>query len=157
MLDLSNGRHFNSILSIGADKGIYHKQHLVPFGEFIPFRWLFEPLISLLKYKKGDLSYGPENQPFLKVAGFPVGVSICFEIAFGEEIIDDLPDIALLINITNDAWLGDTIAPHQHLEIARMRALETGRYLLRAANSHYQSKGSSIIINTNAQNFGARR
>ena len=140
--DLTDGRHFNSILAIGTDMGIYHKQHLVPFGEYIPFRWVFDPLIALLEYKKGDLSHGPKFQPSFRVAGYPIGVSICFEIAFGEEIISDLPDAALLINITNDAWFGNTIAPHQHLEIARMRALETGRYLLRAANT-----GISAIIN----------
>lgn len=142
VLDLNDGRHFNSILSIGAETSLYHKRHLVPFGEYIPFRWAFEPLIRLLDYKKGDYSPGPDFQPPLRVAGYPVRASICFEIAFGEEIINSLPHAAWLINVTNDAWFGDSSAPHQHLEIARMRALETGRYLLRSANT-----GISAIIN----------
>ena len=79
-------------------------------------------------------------------AGQPIGVSICYEDAFGEEVIDALPEATLLANVSNDAWFGDSLAPHQHLEIARMRALETGRYLLRATNT-----GVSAIIGSRGE------
>ena len=68
-------------------------------------------------------------------------MSICYEDAFGAEIIQALPDAAYLINASNDAWFGDSLAPYQHLQIARMRALETGRYLLRSTNT-----GISAIV-----------
>lgn len=77
----------------------------------------------------------------MTVAGLKVGASVCYEDAFGEEVIDALPEAGLLVNVSNDAWFGDSLAPHQHLEIARMRAKETGRYLLRATNT-----GISAII-----------
>jgi apolipoprotein N-acyltransferase len=64
-----------------------------------------------------------------------VGLSVCYEFAFGEELIEALPKATLLINVSNDAWFGDSIGPHQNLEMARMRAVETGRYLARATNT----------------------
>ena len=67
--------------------------------------------------------------------GFDIGISICYEDTFGEEVIEALPDAGILVNISNDAWFGDSLAPHQHLQMARMRAKEAGRYLLRATNT----------------------
>jgi len=77
----------------------------------------------------------------LHAAGYPVGSSICYEVIFGEEVAATLPEAAWLVNVSNDGWFGDSLAPHQHLEMARMRALETGRYLMRATNT-----GISAII-----------
>ncbi len=88
-----------------------------------------------------SFSAGSRGQAPLVVAGIPVGVSICYEDAFGEEVIEQLPLARLLVNVSNDAWFGDSIAPHQHLEMARMRALEGGRFLLRATNN-----GISAIV-----------
>ena len=70
-----------------------------------------------------------------------MGTSICFEVAFSKEIAAALPQAALLVNVSNDAWFGDSLAPHQHLEMARMRSIETGRPMLRATNT-----GISAII-----------
>ena len=81
-------------------------------------------------------------QPLLALLGARIAVTICYEDVFGEEVIDAMPEARLLVNISNDAWFGDSLAPHQHLEMARMRALETGRYLLRATNT-----GISAVIN----------
>ncbi|MEA2094002.1 MAG: apolipoprotein N-acyltransferase, partial [Pseudomonadota bacterium] len=78
--------------------------------------------------------------------GYPVATSICYEVIFGEQIIKDLPEAALLVNVSNDAWFGKSLAPHQHLEMARMRAKETGRPLLRATNT-----GISAIIDHGGQ------
>jgi apolipoprotein N-acyltransferase len=82
-----------------------------------------------------DFTPGARDQPLLEVAGHPVGTSICFEAAFGSEIRLALPEAQFLVNVSNDAWFGDSPAPHQHLQMARMRALETGRYMARATNT----------------------
>jgi len=87
------------------------------------------------------LTAGPREQPSMRVGDSVLGVSICFEDVFSREILLALPQANLLINVTNDAWFGDSSAPHQHLQIARMRARETGRPMLRAANT-----GVSAII-----------
>ena len=133
-------RIFNSLVTLGGDVQIYNKQHLVPFGEYLPMRWVFEVFRSLVTIPMSDLSAG-EGSSVLQMKGIPIGVSICYEAAFGEEIKRALPDAQLLMNVTNDAWFGDSLAPHQHLQIARTRSLETGRYMVRAANT-----GVSAVI-----------
>jgi apolipoprotein N-acyltransferase len=133
--DPESGRYYNSVLALGDPPALYHKRHLVPFGEFVPLAALLGRVLDLLNAPMSDFSAGPRDQPPLEVAGLRLGVSICYEDAFGEEVIDPLPEATLLVNLSNDAWFGDSIAPHQHLEIARMRALETGRELVRATNT----------------------
>ena len=136
-----DGVYYNAIANLGATEGHYHKRHLVPFGEFFPFKSLMRDLSMLLSIPMSDFTRGQAEQSTLEVAGYRAGVSICYEVAFPREIAAALPQAAFLVNVSNDAWFGDTIAPHQHLEIARMRALEAGRYLLRGTNS-----GISAII-----------
>lgn len=134
-------RYFNSVVQLGAANAYYDKRHLVPFGEYLPFdRWL-RPLLDFLRIPMSDFSSGDRVQPPIVVDGHVVGVSICYEDAYAAEVSRALPEAGLLVNVSNDAWFGDSIAPHQHLQIARMRALEAGRYLLRATNT-----GISAII-----------
>lgn len=133
-------RIYNSLVTIGGETQFYHKQHLVPFGEYWPMRWLFGVLRGLIVIPMSDLSPG-EGEPVVTMQGIPLGVSICYEAVFGEEIIQALPQAQLLANVSNDAWFGDSLAPHQHLQIIRSRARETGRYMLRATNT-----GISAII-----------
>ena len=83
----------------------------------------------------GDLTSGGATQTPLNVAGQKVAVNICYEDAFGEEIIRALPQATLLVNVTNDAWYGDSYAAMQHNQLSQMRALETGRMMLRATNT----------------------
>ncbi len=130
-----NGSYFNSVASIGKQPGFYYKYHLVPFGEYIPFQSSLGNLLELLDIPLSAFSAGEAKQVNLKSAGETIGASICYEDAYGELIRKSLPSATLLVNISNDAWFGNSIAPHQHLEIARMRALETGRYLLRTTNT----------------------
>ncbi|MCZ6892963.1 MAG: apolipoprotein N-acyltransferase [Gammaproteobacteria bacterium] len=130
-----NKRYFNSIIDLGSTPGRYDKRHLVPFGEVFPSKGLLRDLALLLDIPMSDFTPGREDQTTVEVAGYAAGLSICYEDAFPREIARALPDAAFLVNVSNDAWFGDTIAPHQHLEIARMRALETGRYLLRGTNT----------------------
>jgi apolipoprotein N-acyltransferase len=82
-----------------------------------------------------DIASGSDNQALLTAAGVPVGMSICFEDAFARDVIKDLPQAGLLVNVSNDAWFEDSQEPHQHHAIARMRALETGRYMIRSTNT----------------------
>ncbi len=136
-----DGTYLNGVTSIGTQSGFYYKHHLVPFGEYIPFQSIFGELLKLLDVPMSEFSAGAAQQTNLTSAGEAIGVSICYEDAFGELIRNSLPSATLLVNVSNDAWFGDSIAPHQHLEIARMRALESGRYLLRATNT-----GISAVI-----------
>lgn len=137
------GSYYNSVISIGVSPTqVYRKSHLVPFGEFIPLRPLLAPVVEAMAIPLTDFSRGALTQRPLAVAGQRVAVNICYEDAFGEEIIRQLPEATLLVNVSNVAWFGDSIAPQQHLQIAQMRALETGRYMLRATNT-----GMTAVVN----------
>jgi len=130
-----NEGYYNALLRLGADgRGQYRKRHLVPFGEYMPLRALLAPLARWWAVPMSDFSPG-RGRPLLTLAGRPAGMSICYEDAFGAEVVQALPEAAFLVNVSNDAWFGDSLAPHQHLEMARMRALETGRWMLRATNT----------------------
>jgi len=127
-------RYYNSVVTLGtAPRQVYHKVHLVPFGEFVPpgFGWV----LHVLQIPLSDFSRGSPAQTPLAVAGQRVAVNICYEDAFGDEIARSLPEATLLVNVSNVAWFGDSLAPSQHLQIARLRAIETGRMHLTAANS----------------------
>lgn len=132
---------YNAVLAVGTDRGRYYKRHLVPFGEYFPVPDFLVPLLDMVNMRYQSFAAGPEKQPLISVDGVALGISICFEDAFPREIALALPKAGILVNVTNDAWFADTTAPHQHLQIARMRALESGRPLLRAANT-----GISAVI-----------
>ncbi len=127
-------RYYNGLLVLSDAGGWYYKRHLVPFGEYFPVPAFVRSWMRLMSLPYDDISPGRENQPILSAAGQKLGLTICYEDAFGGQQLENLRDAALLINVTNNAWYGDSTAPHQHLQIARMRALEAGRYLVRAAN-----------------------
>ena len=140
-LDLETWQYFNSIIALNGARGFYNKQHLVAFGEYLPLRWLIGDTLDALAVPNADFTPGQAGQALLQAAGYPVGASICFEVAFARVINASLPEAALLVNVSNDGWFGRSLAPFQHLEIARVRAKETGRALLRATNT-----GISAII-----------
>jgi len=104
-------------------------------------RIVITPAVALVCLGQSGFRAGGKDQTPLTLNGRPVGASICYEDVFPREIRRPLPQATLLVNVSNDAWFGDTIAPHQHLEIARMRSLEMGREMLRATNT-----GISAII-----------
>jgi len=128
-----DNRVLNSVLNVNG--GVYQKRHLVPLGEYIPLRFLIEFFNKFVKIPMSDIASGDEEQELLVAAGIPLGVSICFEEAFSRDVIRDLPEAKLLVNVSNDAWFEDSHEPHQHHAIARMRALETGRYMIRSTNT----------------------
>ena len=141
--DGRNGEYYNSLFSFGASpEQRYRKHHLVPFGEFIPLKPVFGWIIHVLQIPLSDFSRGGLDQKPLALAGQRVAVNICYEDVFGEEIISQLPAATLLVNVSNDAWFGRSIGPQQHLQISQMRALESGRMMLRATNT-----GVTAIIN----------
>jgi len=136
------GDYFNAMISLGVSgRASYHKRHLVPFGEYLPLKPLLDPVLHWLHIPMSDFAVGNGGKPLITLAGHPAGINICYEDAFADEVLRALPEAHFLVNASNDAWFGDSLAPHQHLQIARMRALESGRYLLRATNT-----GISAII-----------
>ncbi|MHB1236196.1 MAG: apolipoprotein N-acyltransferase [Gallionella sp.] len=137
VFERDNGNYYNSVFTLGVDaEQHYRKQHLVPLGEFIPLRPVLGWFINgVLDIPMGDLTSGDRLQAPLDIIGQHVAVNICYEDAFGEEIIRALPQATLLVNVTNDAWYGHSQAAAQHNQISRMRALETGRMMLRATNT----------------------
>ena len=143
-----HGSYYNSVFSLGVDEEQhYRKQHLVPFGEFIPLRPLLGWFINgVLNIPMGDLARGDALQAPLDVAGQHVAVNICYEDVFGEEIIRALPQATLLVNVSNDAWYGHSHAAAQHNQISQMRAMESGRMMLRATNT-----GVTSIIGTHGK------
>ena len=135
--DFEKQRIYNSVVMLdGAGRQIYRKRHLVPFGEYFPVPDFVREWMRLMSLPNSDISPGNAIQPLLQTPdGQKLAVAICYEDAYGSEQLYALPDATILINVSNDAWFGDSIAPHQHLEIARMRALEAGRPVVRATNT----------------------
>ncbi len=142
------GRYYNTMLSLGSgtERGMYHKNHLVPFTEYLPMKWLLGGVVDFMQVPMSDFSRGGAEQTPLRVAGQRAGIAICFEDAFGEEMIRALPEATFLVNVSNDAWFDDSWAPPQHLQMARMRALETERPMLRGTNT-----GITAVIDAKGQ------
>ncbi len=131
------GNIYNSvfIVSDGRQQS-YRKRHLVPFGEYFPVPPAVRRWMKMQNLPHSDLTAGEAVQPLLVTAnGARLAVAICYEDAYGAEQLYAFPEANLLINVSNDAWFGDSIAPHQHLQIARMRALEVGRDAIRSTNT----------------------
>ena len=127
--------YYNSILSLDKTITWYDKNHLVPFAEFFPVPHFVRTWLRLMSLPYEDFTRGGDDQPPLPVAGVNLGATICYEDAYGNAMIGVLRKADALVNVTNDAWFGHSTARYQHFQIARMRALEAGRYLIRAANN----------------------
>lgn len=142
---LSGGFHrdgdntYNAFRQLGGDKALYTKRHLVPFGEYMPFRFLLDFVSRFVIIPMSDLSRGGGPRELMPIKGESLGLSICYEDVFGEEMAESFPGATILVNISNDAWFGDMPAPQQHQQIARMRALEFQRPLLRVTNTGISS------------------
>lgn len=139
--DFERKQYRNGLLAMSDELEWYYKRRLVPFGEFFPVPKFVRGWMRLMSLPYVDFAAGDRDQPALNAAGVKLGATICYEDAYGAEQRAVLRDATVLINVTNDAWFGDSTAPHQHLQIARMRALEAGRFLLRAANN-----GITVVI-----------
>jgi apolipoprotein N-acyltransferase len=136
--NVETAQYFNGLLVMpvsGSDRGgWYYKRHLVPFGEYFPVPATVRSWMRLMSLPNEDFTPGSDRQATLGAAGQKLGLTICYEDAFGSQQLAVLREATLLINVTNNGWFGDSMAPHQHLQIARMRALEAERYLVMATN-----------------------
>lgn len=132
----TQSRVYNSLVALGPDGvSIYRKRHLVPFGEYLPLRPWLGWLLDYLHIPMADFSAWPGAQPPLTGGGQRLGATVCYEDAFGDAQRRSIAHSSLLVNVSEDAWFGESLAPHQHLEISRMLALASGRDLMRATNT----------------------
>jgi apolipoprotein N-acyltransferase len=120
---------------MGADNMIYNKRHLVPFGEYFPVPDFIKDWLQEMKLPNNDITKGDFIQRMPKLNDIFIATSICFEDIFASEQLIFQPEANVLVNITNNAWFGESIASEQHFQMSRMRALETGRFLLRTSNT----------------------
>ncbi|MRI32843.1 apolipoprotein N-acyltransferase [Endozoicomonas sp. OPT23] len=139
-------RYYNGILSVGATEGRYFKQKLVPFGEYVPLESTLRGLISFFDLPMSAFSKGNHDQKKLSAAGTDITSYICYEVVYPDFAAKQAKGSGLLVTISNDTWFGKSIGPVQHYQMARMRSLETGRYLIRATND-----GITALVNEKGQ------
>lgn len=132
--DPASGDYYNGIAAWSPAEQWYYKRRLVPFGEFFPVPARVREWMRLMNLPYSDFAAGPGDQAPLEAAGLKLAPTVCYEDAYGAEQLALARASSLLVNVTNDAWFGDSTAPHQHVDISRMRSLETGRPMLRATN-----------------------
>ena len=133
--------YYNSVLSLGQKVQWYDKDHLVPFAEFFPVPQFVRSWLRVMTLPYSDFARGGANQPPLNAGGLELAATICYEDGYGSAQLAVLREANALVNVTNDAWFGHGSARYQHFQIARMRAIESQRYMLRAAND-----GISAVI-----------
>ena len=134
------GSIYNSIINISDPTNFYHKKHLVPFGEYLPYKKTMSYIYNFIGLKTFDLSKGKISN-IIEVNGFKAFSLICYESIFSKESLIKNSDVDFILNVSNDGWFGDSLAPYQHLDALRMRALENQRYAIRSANN-----GISAIV-----------
>jgi apolipoprotein N-acyltransferase len=126
---------YNAALAVGDAEGRYTKRQLVPFGEYVPFEDWLRGLIEFFDLPMSSSQPGPLHQPPFRLGDLTSAVAICYEVVYGELMRTSAEDADLLLTISNDTWFGASIGPLQHMQIARMRALENGRALVRSTNN----------------------
>jgi len=146
IFDDKTQQYYNSLITLGGEPGHYYKTHLVPFGEYVPLAALIRDLIKFFNMPMSGFSPGEANQPPLKIKDYQAVITLCYEDVFAQDILKHIPDAQFMINLSNNGWYGDSFAPHQHLEMARMRALETSREVIRSTTS-----GISAIIDAQGE------
>ena len=138
---VDNTAYYNTLTTLGAAQGTYLKQHLVPFGEFIPGP--FQKLVQWLSLPAANLRSGRNNQPLIAVQNHPVASLICYEIAYPNLLRKQLPEAQWIVAISDDGWFGHSLAMHQQLQMSQALSLITGRYQIVANNDGL----SSVIDN----------
>jgi len=145
--DQASGKYYNALLKQEKDnQQFYYKQHLVPFGEYLPLEDFLRGLIRFFNIPMSGFSTPEQQQAVIRFKGLPVATTICYEDIFPSLARQNLPNAQLLLNLSNNGWYGNSLAPHQHLQIAQMRALENGRELIRSTTS-----GISALVDHKGQ------
>jgi apolipoprotein N-acyltransferase len=129
------GPYYNAMLALGIGQGRYDKTRLVPFGEYVPFESFIRGLNSFFDLPMSSFSLGSKNQQPLAVGDTRIATAICYEIAYPDLVASNSRNSNILLTVSNDAWFGDSIAPHQHMQMARMRAIEAAKPLIRGTNN----------------------
>jgi len=133
------GKFHNSIVGLGQASGLYHKQKLVPFGEYMPLPESWRPLLSFFNIPMSQFAAGDHSQALISVNNesltYSIAPFICYDVVYPDFVASQSTDSGLMITISNDAWFGLSNGPLQHLGIVKMRALENGRYVLRSTNT----------------------
>ncbi|MDX2321982.1 MAG: apolipoprotein N-acyltransferase [Moritella sp.] len=128
----------------------YYKNKLLPIGEFVPFEDLLRPIAPLFNLPMSSFQRGGEEQLNLAASNVHIATAICYEIAFNQTLVKTVtPDTGFILTVSNDAWFGTSIGPNQHLEIARMRAFEFQRPVIRSTNT-----GITAIYDAQGQELG---
>ncbi|MCF6776273.1 apolipoprotein N-acyltransferase [Thiotrichales bacterium 19X7-9] len=138
------GKYYNGAIVVGYGYGEYKKQHLVPFGEYLPLRSIFLPIMTWMDQPMSEFTEGPTDQGTVTMQNMDVALFICYEIAFPSLVRKDAQTANLIATITDDGWFGKTIAPWQHLQITHMRSIELGKSIIQATND-----GVTAIITPN--------
>lgn len=133
--DAGRARYYNALQVVGQGGGTYLKQKLVPFGEYVPLQELLRGLIAFFDLPMSDFARGPADQALLTARGYRIAPYICYEVVYPEFAAGLAARSELLLTVSNDAWFGTSIGPLQHLQMAQMRALESGRWMIRATNN----------------------
>lgn len=144
--DRETQQYYNSLVALGEGSGITFKTRLVPFGEYIPLEHWLRGLIEFFNLPTSIIHPGPAYVEGLRAKDVTIAPSICYEVVYPDLVAKRAGDANVLLTVSNDAWFGHSIGPLQHFQMAQMRALETGRYMVRATNN-----GVSGIINPKGQ------
>lgn len=135
-------RYYNGLTTAGDAQGTYLKQKLVPFGEYVPLQDMLRGLIAFFDLPMSDFARGAPDQVLLQAKGYQIAPFICYEVVYPEFAASLSAQSDMLLTVSNDAWFGHSIGPLQHLQMAQMRALEAGRWMVRATNN-----GVTVLIN----------
>ena len=141
VFDDASQQYYNAMTNLGEQQGFYYKSHLVPFGEYVPLASLLRGLIKFFDMPMSGFSAADSQQMLPVIQGDKVVVTLCYEDVYAQDVMKQVAQSKWMLNLSNNGWYGDSFAPHQHLEMARMRALESGRELVRSTTS-----GISAII-----------
>ena len=140
--DQTRGKYYNSAITLGSGKSVYHKQHMIPFLEYYPFSGGHRFFSKYFNIPMSSFIHGNRNQPLADIKGVLTSINICYEDAFPFQFHRNTRNAEMVINLSEDGWFENTTKVPQRIQISRMRAIESGRPVLRVANN-----GESALIN----------